>query len=211
MDGRRGSSSEEPLPHASARGERRDNVACPGDHREAATSAEAPRHHCGWTDVGLELRGALTSAASPKDERGLATHNATSAARDPPVLPPAEIPSPSREVAFEEAPGSSVQVHRQSSRARSTSDLQYGRCRPAVRELYRCRQGPRPAGRPNHRTTPHAPSRSPLARSSEDCVPRLESSHSPAVPAHPRAARRPPSDEKLRPASCHLRSTPVKG
>jgi hypothetical protein len=109
LDRRRGSSSEEPLPDAGARSELRDNAVCPwrpprSDHHHRDTF----QHPGGRTDVGFELRGARTSAASPWDERTIAPHERNQRSSHPPVSPPAEIPSPSyeREVTFEEAPGS---------------------------------------------------------------------------------------------------------
>jgi hypothetical protein len=57
-----------------------DNVACPGSHREAATSAPTPKRRGEWTGVGHELRGALTNAARPEDERECSCR-VTSAAR----------------------------------------------------------------------------------------------------------------------------------
>jgi hypothetical protein len=68
-----------------------------------------------------------------------------------------------------------------SSRARSTSDRWPGRCRPAVGELHRLRQGSLLAGQPNHRTTR---SKSLAVRSVERRlrVPPPASSHPPAVP-----------------------------
>jgi hypothetical protein len=156
MDERRGSSSEEPLPYAGARGERRDNVASPGDHREAATSTEAPKRHCGWTDVGLELRGALTRAASPKDERALAPHKRNQRGSQPTGVATGGDPVTIKRSRLRGSTWLDVQVHRQIV-AREVDIGPKGR--PVLTR--RRRTLPFPAGstfgRPNHRTTPHAP------------------------------------------------------
>jgi hypothetical protein len=119
MSWRRGSSSEEPSPDAGARSELRDNAACPGDRRGAATSVPTPKRRAGWTGVGIGLRRTLTSAAQPEDERVFVPHNATSAARTTGVATGGNpVAIMKREVTFEEAPGSNVQVHRLCRRAR---------------------------------------------------------------------------------------------
>lgn len=81
LNRRRGSSSEEPSPATGAHSELCDNVACPGDRREAATTTATPKRRSSWADVGFGLRRAFTSAASPEDERQPRRTNATSAAR----------------------------------------------------------------------------------------------------------------------------------
>jgi hypothetical protein len=51
----------------------------------------------------------------------------------------------------------------------------------------------------------------PRSSATQVALPRLVSSRSPVVSARRRAVRRPPSDEQVRPASCHLRTTPFDG
>lgn len=57
-----------------ARYERRDCAINPSDRCEADATVEAPKRPDSWTDVGIELRRALTVAASPKDERESTSH-----------------------------------------------------------------------------------------------------------------------------------------
>lgn len=108
-----------------------------------------------------------------------------------------------REVAFEKAPGSVVQVHRRSSRA-------------GIRQVLtgRTRAPPFPAESAfSWSSQPQDLVLQTLAvRSAERKlrVPFPASSHSPAVPTRLGAVRRPPASEELQPASCHPRATPAK-
>jgi len=119
MNWKRGSGSEEPSPIAKRTASFADSVVDPGTHREAGAPVPAPRRRNRWTDAGFELRGALTVAASPTDEREFAPHEHNlrgSRHRCCHRWKSRHLP---REVTFEEAPGSMSRCVALSSHARN--------------------------------------------------------------------------------------------